>query len=240
MTYQTVTDKNVFELCGEAFGNFQNALKDFDASALVETIPHFHDTPKRYVDFDSAVKTDVCGRVETCKDEIEFITKRKDTYGKIADMLIRGELPLCVTHNDTKLNNILIDEKSGKPRAIIDLNTVMPGSLLYDFGDSIRFGASTACEDEKDLSKVHFSIELYEAYKSGFLRAASGGITEKEVELLPYSAYLMTIECGMRFLTDYLCGDTYFITKYAEHNLVRVRTQLKLASEMEKKFGIIS
>ena len=240
VTYQTVTDKNVFELCGEAFGNFQNALKDFDASALVETIPHFHDTPKRYVDFDSAVKTDVRGRVETCKDEIEFITKRKDTYGKIADMLIRGELPLRVTHNDTKLNNILIDEKSGKPRAIIDLDTVMPGSLLYDFGDSIRFGASTACEDEKDLSKVHFSIELYEAYKSGFLRAASGGITEKEVELLPYSAYLMTIECGMRFLTDYLCGDTYFITKYAEHNLVRARTQLKLASEMEKKFGIIS
>lgn len=240
VTYQTVTDKNVFELCGEALGNFQNALKDFDASALVETIPHFHDTPKRYVDFDSAVKTDVRGRVETCKDEIEFITKRKDTYGKIDDMLIRGELPLRVTHNDTKLNNILIDEKSGKPRAIIDLDTVMPGSLLYDFGDSIRYGASTACEDEKDLSKVHFSIELYEAYKSGFLRAASGGITEKEVELLPYSAYLMTIECGMRFLTDYLCGDTYFITKYAEHNLVRARTQLKLASEMEKKFGIIS
>ncbi|MDE6401925.1 MAG: aminoglycoside phosphotransferase family protein [Clostridiales bacterium] len=236
VTYQTVTDKKMFELCGEAFGNFQNALKDFNAALLTETIPYFHDTRKRYRDFIRAVKADVCGRAETCKDEIEFITKRKDTYGKITDMLKSGELPLRVTHNDTKLNNVLIDADSGKPRAVIDLDTVMPGSLLYDFGDGIRFGASTAKEDEKDLDKVHFSPELYEAYKTGFLRAANGGITEKEMELLPYSAYLMTIECGMRFLTDYLCGDIYFATKYVEHNLVRARTQLKLASEMENNF----
>ncbi len=236
VTYQTVTDKNIFELCGEAFGNFQNALNDFDATILTETIPCFHDTPKRYGDFIRAVNTDMCGRAKTCTAEIEFIIKRKDTYGKIIDMLKSGALPLRVTHNDTKLNNILIDKDSGKPRAVIDLDTVMPGSLLYDFGDGIRFGASTAQEDEKDLDKVHFSPELYEAYKTGFLRAASGGITKREIELLPCSAYLMTIECGMRFLTDYLCDDTYFATKYAEHNLVRARTQLKLASEMENYF----
>lgn len=235
VTYQAVTDKKMFELCGEAFGNFQNVLNDFDATVLTETIPNFHNTPKRYGDFIRAAEANICGRAKTCRAEIEFITKRKDTYGKITDMLKSGELPLRVTHNDTKLNNILIDKDSGKPRAVIDLDTVMPGSLLYDFGDGIRFGASTAKEDEKDLDKVHFSRELYEAYKAGFLRAASGGITAKEIELLPYSAYLMTIECGMRFLTDWLCGDTYFATKYAEHNLVRARTQLKLASEMEKE-----
>ena len=181
----------------------------------------------------------MCNRAKSCAAEIAFINERKDTFGKIVGELNSGKLPLRVTHNDTKLNNILIDKDSGKPRVVIDLDTVMPGSLLYDFGDSIRFGASTAREDEKDLDKVHFSRELYESYKTGFLRAASGGITEKEVELLPYSAYLMTIECGIRFLTDYICGDTYFITKYAEHNLVRARTQLKLVREIENSFSLL-
>ena len=144
-----------------------------------------------------------------------------------------GSIPLRVTHNDTKLNNILMDEKTHKARAVIDLDTIMPGSMLYDFGDSIRFGASTAAEDEKDLNKVHFNIELFQAYTEGFCKAVYKSITPRELELLPYSAYLLTTECGMRFLTDYLSGDTYFAIKYPEHNLVRAKTQLKLAGEIE-------
>ena len=151
--------------------------------------------------------------------------------------LADGTIPLRVTHNDTKLNNILMDEASGKARAVIDLDTIMPGSMLFDFGDSIRFGASTAAEDEKDLTKVHFDIELFRAYAEGYCGAVKDSITAREAELLPYGAYLMTVECGMRFLTDYLSGDTYFATKYEGHNLVRCRTQLKLAGEMEANFG---
>lgn len=143
-----------------------------------------------------------------------------------------------VTHNDTKLNNILMDADTGKARAIIDLDTVMPGSLLYDFGDSIRFGASTAAEDEKDTEKVHFDKKLYNAYKDGFIASMGSVLTEREKELMPYSAYLLTMECGMRFLTDFLSGDTYFKTKYPDHNLIRCRTQLKLAGEMEKLFDL--
>lgn len=139
-----------------------------------------------------------------------------------------------MTHNDTKLNNILMDAETDRARAVIDLDTIMPGSMLYDFGDSIRFGASTAAEDEKDLSRVHFDIGLFEAYAQGYCGAVKDSITEAEKELLPYGAYLMTVECGMRFLTDYLSGDTYFATKYEGHNLVRCRTQLALAGEMEK------
>ena len=150
--------------------------------------------------------------------------------------LADGSIPLRVTHNDTKLNNILMDAETDMARAVIDLDTIMPGSMLFDFGDSIRFGASTAAEDEKDLDKVHFDIELFRAYAEGYCSAVKSSITAKEAELLPYGAYLMTIECGMRFLADYLSGDTYFATKYEGHNLVRCRTQIRLASEMEASF----
>ena len=151
------------------------------------------------------------------------------------DGLRDGSIPLRVTHNDTKLNNILMDATTGKARAIIDLDTIMPGSMLFDFGDSIRFGASTALEDEKDLSKVHFSTELFRAYTEGFVGELRGSITAREAELLPFSGNLLTMECGMRFLADYLEGDIYFATKYPEHNLVRTRTQIKLVQEMEQK-----
>ena len=207
VTYQQVTDKRVFFNSGKAFGEFQNYLAEFDASLLTETIPHFHDTPKRFRDFLAALESDKCGRAKECKREIDFLLSHKDTYANVTEGLADGSLPLRVTHNDTKLNNILMDEKTNEARAVIDLDTIMPGSMLYDFGDSIRFGASTAAEDEK------------------------------EKELFPYGAYLMTVECGMRFLTDYLSGDTYFAIKYPEHNLVRCRTQLALAGEMEKQFG---
>ncbi len=236
ITYQTAEDKEAFKSSGQAFGEFQNYLAKFDASVLVETIQRFHDTPNRFANFKAALEADKYNRAKDCKEEIEFILSHADTYGIVMDGLKDGSIPLRVTHNDTKLNNILLDAKTGKARAVIDLDTVMPGSMLFDFGDSIRFGASTAAEDEKDLDKVHFDIELFKAYAEGYCGAVKDSITDREAELLPYGSYLMTIECGMRFLTDYLSGDTYFATKYEGHNLVRCRTQIRLADEMEKNF----
>lgn len=236
ITYQSATDKGVFEDSGRAFGQFQNFLATFDASQLNETIPQFHDTPKRFRDFVSTLEKDEFDRAKLCRSETDFVLAHKDTLSKITDGLKDGSIPLRVTHNDTKLNNILMDETTHKARAVIDLDTVMSGSMLYDFGDSIRFGASTAAEDEPDLSNVRFSLELFEAYARGYLGAVKDSITKREIELLPYGAYLMTIECGMRFLADYLSGNVYFATKYEEHNLVRCRTQLALASQMEKQF----
>ena len=236
VTYQTAPNGKVFANSGKAFGEFQNYLAGFDASVLFDIIPSFHDTPNRFLAFKAALAADKFGRAKDCKAEIEFILSHEATYGTAMAGLADGTLPLRVTHNDTKLNNILMDAKTDEARAVIDLDTVMPGSMIFDFGDSIRFGASTAAEDERALDKVHFSLELFRAYAEGFCSAVKQSITPRETELLPYGAYLMTIECGMRFLTDYLAGDTYFATKYEGHNLVRTRTQLKLAGEMEKAF----
>ena len=236
VTYQKVANKEVFKNSGAAFGEFQNQLAGFDASVLTEVIARFHDTPNRFENFKKALEADAFGRAKECAPEIEFVLAHKDTYGKIMEGLRDGTIPLRVTHNDTKLNNILMDDKTDAARAVIDLDTIMPGSMLFDFGDSIRFGASTAAEDEKDLSKVNFDIELFRAYAEGYCGAVKASITEKEAALLPYGAYLMTVECGMRFLADYLSGDTYFATKYEGHNLVRCRTQIRLASEMEAQF----
>ncbi len=240
VTYQKVSSEQVFFNSGKAFGEFQNFLAKFDASRLVEVIPNFHDTPKRFEAFLAALSADKMGRAKDCQKEIDFLLSHKDTYALVSEGLKDGSIPLRVTHNDTKLNNILMDEKTNEARAVIDLDTIMPGSMLFDFGDSIRFGASTAVEDEPNLDKVQFSLPLFEAYARGFCGAVKDSITQKEAELLPYGAYLMTVECGMRFLTDYLVGDTYFATKYPEHNLVRCRTQLKLAAQMEENFAKMS
>ena len=240
ISYSSITDVQVFKNAGKAFGEFQNLLANFEASSLSDIIPHFHDTPKRFRDLLEAIKLDKVKRVKDCKEEIAFAISHKNDYSKIVDGLNDGSIPLRVTHNDTKLNNILMDAKTGEARAVIDLDTIMPGSMLYDFGDSIRFGASTAAEDEKDLSKVRFNKELFKGYLEGFCGAIKDSITEKEKELLPYSAFVMTMECGIRFLTDYLSGDTYFATKYKEHNLVRCRTQFKLAKEIEESFPLLS
>ena len=236
ISYQIVTDERIFRNAGKAFGEFQNALADFDASLLHETISQFHDTPKRVRDFEAALKANASGRADTCRPEIEFVLSKKDTLDKVVKGLASGEIPLRVTHNDTKLNNILMDAQTGEARAIIDLDTVMPGSMLYDFGDAIRFGASTAAEDEKDLSKVHFSVPYFKAYAEGFYGAVRDKITPAEKALLPYSAYLMMMECGIRFLADYLAGDVYFATAYPEHNLIRCRTQFRLAEETAEHF----
>lgn len=217
-----------------AFGNFQNMLSDFPADTLHETIPHFHDTPVRFEALKKAVQEDIKTRAASVQEEIAFAFTREKDCSLMTDMLKAGTLPLRVTDNDTKLNNVMLDAKTRQPLCVIDLDTVMPGLAGNDFGDSIRFGASTAAEDEKDLHKVNFSLPLFTAYTKGFLSACRDNLTQEEIDTLPLGAKLMTLECGIRFLTDYLQGDTYFRTKYPEHNLIRCRTQFKLVADMEK------
>lgn len=233
VVYQLAESAEIFGDTGRAFGLFIARLDGFDASGLGEVIPDFHNTVDRYAKFEAAVGADVCGRASSVADEIAFVRARKNYCARVVDGLADGTIPLRVTHNDTKLNNILFDATTKKAICVIDLDTIMPGSLLYDFGDAVRFGCSTALEDEKDLDKVHFDLNLYEAFTEGFLKGIGNKITDKETAMLSFGSILMTYECGMRFLTDYLEGDTYFKTKYDTHNLVRCRTQFKLVSEME-------
>ncbi len=221
-----------FYQCACAFGDFVKRLDAFDVSQVKEIIPNFHNTEKRYNDFLEAVEKDTAGRKDTVKEEIEFVMQRKEFYSVLKNEEKAGNLPLRVTHNDTKCNNVMLDANTKKALCVIDLDTIMPGYSVNDFGDSIRFGASTAAEDEKDLSKVTLSIPLFKAYAKGFIES-SEILKPTEIMLLPEGAKMMTIECGMRFLADYLSGDTYFKTAYPEHNLVRARTQFKLVKEME-------
>lgn len=234
--YDRVESENIFYESAVAFGNFQQMLSDYPAKTLHETIPGFHDTKARYEVFLKAVRDDVCGRAKDVTDEIAFFRDREDVACILGDMLAEGKLPLRVTHNDTKLNNIMMDAKTGKGICIIDLDTVMPGLAVNDFGDSIRFGASTGEEDEPDLSKVSCDMNLFRIYTEGFLKGCNGSLTETEIEMLPMGAKVMTYECGMRFLTDYLQGDTYFKIHRKGHNLDRCRTQMKLVADMEEKW----
>lgn len=235
ISLQQVENAEQFESLASTFGEFQNQLSGFDASKLVETIPNFHNTVSRFEALEKAISDNIAGRRDEVKAEIEFALARKTDAGLLLGELGAGNLPLRVTHNDTKLNNVLFDADSGKAVCVIDLDTVMPGLVHYDFGDSIRFGASTAAEDEKDLSKVEMDLSLFEAYARGFIKSCGKSLTEKEIEYLPFSAKLMTYECGIRFLADYLNGDTYFKIHYPEQNLDRTRTQFKLVADMEKK-----
>ena len=227
------------EICrkaGKAFGNFQKLLADYPAETLAETIPNFHNTVSRYADFEAAVKADKAGRAAGVQKEIDFFVNRKNDCSVLLDLLEKGELPIRVTHNDTKLNNVLFDKKTGEGICVIDLDTVMPGLSLYDFGDSLRFAGNTAAEDEKDLSKVKFNMDFYRSYTKGYLSTAGDSLTETEVYYLPFSCKLMTLECGIRFLTDYLNGDVYFRISRPEHNLDRCRTQIKLIEEIENLY----
>ena len=219
-----------------AFGRFQEMLKDFPAETLHETIPLFHNTINRYRLFKEALKADKAGRAVGIQAEIAFIMDRENEAGTICRLLESGELPLRVTHNDTKLNNVLLNKNTRKAMCVLDLDTVMPGSSLYDYGDSIRFGAATAAEDEKDLSKMSLNLDLFRVYTAGYLTACPG-LTDKERELLPLGAKIITLELAVRFLTDYLDGDLYFKTAYPEHNLVRARSQLKLVADLEAKWA---
>ena len=218
-----------------AFGEFQQQLNDFPADTLSETIPNFHNTVDRYRIFHEVLAADPMGRAKDVRSEIDFVLAREQEAGTLVRLLSEGKLPLRVTHNDTKLNNVMLDDETRTPLCVIDLDTVMPGLSAYDFGDSIRFGAATAAEDEKDLSKMEMSLDLFRIFTRGFLKACPG-LTDLEKEMLPMGAKLMTLECGVRFLTDYIDGDHYFSVHREGHNLDRCRTQFKLVSDMEKKW----
>ena len=228
------TPKDFYE-SGKAFGKFQALLKDYPTETLFETIPHFHDTPARMQQLQQAVEKDLAGRVSSVKEEIAFVLDRAASTHIIMDLQAEGVLPIRVTHNDTKLNNVLLDPETGEGVCVIDLDTVMPGQAIFDFGDAIRFGASTAAEDEADLSKVELSLELFDAFTQGYLEGCNGALIPAEKDLMPTGAWMMTLENGSRFLADYLNGDVYYKTAYPEHNLVRARNQFKLVREMEEK-----
>lgn len=216
-----------------AFGRFQQMLADFPAHTLYETVPNFHNTPERYAQLKQSIHQDICGRLAEVQPEVAFLLERERQAGTLQRMLDRGELPLRVTHNDTKLNNVLLDKQTRKALCVLDLDTVMPGLSLYDFGDSIRFGAATAAEDETDLSKMGLDLHLFEVYTRGYLEAAN--LTDTEVEMLPMGAYVITLELATRFLKDHLDGDLYFKISYPGHNLDRARAQIKLAADMQEK-----
>lgn len=233
MSIELIENPEHFYKSGLAFGGFQAALADFPADKLHFTIPNFHNTVSRVEAFKEAIKNNKSGRAHLIEDEIKFVLDREDFASTLWDYHAEGKLPLKVTHNDTKINNVLFDQDTKETLCVIDLDTVMPGFSLDDFGDSIRSGATTGAEDEIDLSKVNFSLELYEKFTQGFLEGSNNTLSELEIELLPEGAKMMTFECGVRFLADYLDGDVYFKTEREAHNLDRARTQFKLVSDME-------
>ena len=233
--YDAVKDDNDFYQSAVAFGHFQRLLADYPAETLHETIKDFHNTSDRLEKFKKAVAEDICGRAAFVQKEIDFILEREELTHALYDLQLDGRLPLRVTHNDTKLNNIMIDDETGKAICVIDLDTVMPGLTANDFGDSIRFGASTALEDEQDLSKVSCDLHLFDVYARGFIEGCGGALTDLEIDMLPMGAILMTFENGIRFLTDHLEGDHYFRIHREGHNLDRCRTQLTLVKDMQEK-----
>lgn len=230
--YQSA-DEALFAESAVAFGRFQNQLSDFPAEELAETIPHFHDTPARFRSFLRAVEENASGRRDDVLREIEFVLGFQDFIHTLTNLQAKGALPLRVTHNDTKINNVLFDADTKKALCVIDLDTVMPGLSVNDFGDAIRFGASTAAEDERDLSLVHFDLHLFETYTRGYLSTCGKSLTRTEIEMLPVGAKMMTLECGMRFLSDHIAGDTYFHVSRSNQNLDRARTQFQLVREMD-------
>ncbi len=234
-SYDTAQTPEMLENAGFAFGKFQQRLSNFPAEELFETLPFFHDTVKRFGDFRQAVMEDKAGRAASVREEIAFVTDRAALCSSVTDRIADGSIPLRVTHNDTKLNNVLIDAETGRAVCVVDLDTVMPGSVLYDFGDGIRFGASSAAEDETDPDRVYLRLDLFEAFTRGFLSGCNDALTDAELSALPIGAQVITFETGMRFLTDYLNGDVYFSVDREGHNLDRARTQFRLVLDMEEK-----
>lgn len=232
-TCDTIDSADVFCEAGRAFGEFMNILSTYDVSTLYDTIPDFHNTAKRFETFKEAVQENKANRLENVKNEVDFVLARESDTHVLTDLIAEGKLPLRVTHNDTKINNILFDDKTNEGICVIDLDTVMTGLSLYDFGDCIRSGANKTAEDDPNTDNVGIDLELYKAFVSGFLSSAGSALTQLEKEYLPFSAKLLTFECGMRFLTDYLNGDTYFRITYPEHNLDRCRNQFKLVEDIE-------
>lgn len=232
--YQTVKSSEHFYQSAVAFGNFVKLLANFNANTLYTSLPNFHDTAKRFNELKTAIEQDRVKRVEKAASEIEFALARKNVTEKIFNLIKSGKVPLRITHNDTKLNNVLIDNETQKAVAVIDLDTVMTGSVLFDFGDAIRYGCNVAREDEIDISRVKFDMNLFETFVNGYIDALFDLLTPTEVNNLAFSAILMTYECGIRFLTDFLNGDTYFKVERKNQNLDRAKTQFKLVYQMEQ------
>ena len=230
--YEGVDDLDAVYNTAKAFGRLHKSLFEFDAQSLYEVIPNFHNTEKRYQTLLKSEHDDVCHRVSTCLEEIKALDEHADKYSLFNELIKKGEVKIGVTHNDPKINNVLFDKATNDIRAVIDLDTMMPGSYLYDYGDALRSLFTGEYEDSKDLNKIRVDIDIFKAYTRGYLSEMGELLTKKEKELLPFAIYLLTAELGIRFLTDYLDGDTYFRTAYPEHNLIRARTQIKLAQEI--------
>ena len=237
VTYNVVQNMDIVRNAGIAFGDFQRSLSDFDINTLVETIPGFHQTRQRYEEFCTAIAEDKMGRVAEVQEEIDFLLSVKEQACKMTDMYLAGELPLRVTHNDTKINNVLFHPETNEPMVIVDLDTVMPGLLGHDFGDAIRFAANFEEEDSKNLDKVGLDLEIFRAFTEGFLSETLHFMTKKEIETLPLSCFVLAVELSTRFLADYLNGDLYFTIKYPDHNLVRTKCQIALAKDMLTKMN---
>jgi hypothetical protein len=234
-TYDKVDDLRHVYSASRAFGAFQKMLSRLPGGRLHETIPNFHHTRKRFEAFQAVLEKDAAHRAAAVKPEIAFVLAREMDTGVVVEGLAADRIPERVTHNDTKLNNVMIDDLTGEGICVIDLDTVMPGSVLYDFGDSVRLGAATAAEDERNLAKVGFDVRLFDRLAEGYLDAARDFLEDSETRLLVFSAKLLTLECGIRFLTDHLNGDVYFKIHREGHNLDRCRTQFKMVAEMERK-----
>lgn len=235
VTYNSVKDTAIVHSAGSAFGEFQNELSDFDISQLTETIPDFHNTRKRYESLEASVKADPVGRVAQVREELAFLASVKDQACTLTDLQKAGQLPLRVTHNDTKINNVLFDPEDGRAVVVIDLDTVMPGLIGHDFGDAIRFAANQVEEDCPQAEKAGVDLDIFTAFAQGFLEKTAKSMTEKEVETLALSCFCLTAELAVRFLDDYIQGDLYFKTRGPEHNLVRARCQIALAKDMLRK-----
>lgn len=234
-TYDVVENTRQAYQAGFAFGSFQDLICDMNPEDIRESIPDFHNTPKRYADLLKSVEADTHGRAANCQEELELLKKWENRFSRITDMLASGELPTRITHNDTKINNVMLDEDTDNAVCVIDLDTVMPGTVLYDFGDMVRTATCMAKEDEEDLSKVRMEMPFFESLAEGYLDAAHDFLTTKEVEYMPFAGWLITTEIGIRFLTDYLDGDLYFRTEKPEHNLIRARNQFKLAQSIDSQ-----
>lgn len=239
ITMNSCDDLCVIEATGKAFGNFQTQLSDFDGSVLYETIPDFHNTKKRLDTLFEHIEEDPCGRVHEVSEEIEYLSQVRDRASELSVRFAKGEIPKRVTHNDTKANNVLFDKKTKEPLVVVDLDTIMPGMSMYDFGDAVRFIANAVGEDEPDLSKVYFDTEKFKAFAKGFIRETKNSLTEIELQNLVTASFSITIELASRFLDDYLVGNKYFRCEYPKHNLVRARCQLKLARDIDEKIPVL-
>ena len=231
-TYDVVENTRQAYQAGYAFGSFQELVSDMNPEDIRESIPDFHNTPKRFDALQKSAAVDAMHRVDSCKDELELVQSWSSQFSKLVDMQNNAELPTRITHNDTKINNVMLDEDTDSAVCVIDLDTVMPGLSLYDFGDMVRSATCMASEDEKDLSKVRMELPFFESLAEGYLDATHDFLTKAEVDMLAFSGWLITAEIAMRFLTDYLDGDKYFRCDYPEHNLVRARNQLALAKSI--------